>query len=93
MEKCLNCNPEGLQVYQRGDCLTCGGRGYLGGMSPLDADQITSQDEAREFAQNWQAWQAEQNLFMSEVLQWQGVFEELAAKYDLTEEFEENGII
>ena len=50
-------------------------------------------DEARQYAIDWQNWQSEQDLSYSELIEWQAVFTELADKYSLQEEFEENGII
>lgn len=49
--------------------------------------------EAREQAIEWQQWQANQSLSYDEILTWQQHFESVAKEYDLTEEFEENGII
>lgn len=55
--------------------------------------QAKTADEARQHAIDWQTWQSEQNLYMSELIEWQDVFRELAVKFHLTEEFKENGII
>lgn len=55
--------------------------------------KIETQDQAREFAIDWQNWQAEQSLYMSELVEWTAFFEELAERFDLTDEFKENGII
>jgi len=54
---------------------------------------INTQEEARQYAIDWQNWASEQNLFYSELAEWQGIFREIAEKFDLVEEFEENGII
>ena len=54
---------------------------------------ITSADEAREKAIDWQAWVSEQSLSYGELARWQNYFEEVAIIYDLEEEFKENGII
>jgi hypothetical protein len=54
---------------------------------------ITTADGARAFAVDWQVWQAGEAMTWSEVAQWQADFTELANKFDLTEEFQENGII
>ena len=54
---------------------------------------ITTQDEARQYAIDWQKWVADQNLFYGELAEWQYKLAELAKRFDLTEEFEENGII
>lgn len=55
--------------------------------------QAINKDEAREQAIEWQHWQSKQSLSYDEILQWQEYFESIAKEYDLTEEFEENGII
>ena len=55
--------------------------------------QPINRDEAREQAIDWQAWQAKQSLSYEEMLDWQEHFTSVAKHYDLTEEFEENGII
>lgn len=61
---------------------------------------IKSEDEARQMAIDWQTWASEQNqigeeptLYMSDMADWAAFFTELAAKFNLTEEFKEEGII
>lgn len=49
-------------------------------------------EEARQQAIEWQHWQSDQNLSWGESSEWSCYFEELAKKFDLTEEFKENGI-
>lgn len=56
-------------------------------------DDITTAEQARDHAVEWQHWAAEQNLSYGEVAEWQAHFEQLATKFGLTEEFKENGII
>lgn len=56
-------------------------------------ETIKSQEEARDYAIEWQKWVSEQNLSYGELMEWDDFFEELAEKYDLVEEFETNGII
>jgi len=53
----------------------------------------TTQDKARQYAIEWQQWASEQNLSLGELIEWQGVFSTIAQKFDLQEEFIENGII
>ena len=53
---------------------------------------ITTQDEARQYAIDWQNWSAEQSLSYGELAEWQAKFELLGRKFDLLEEFNENGI-
>lgn len=55
--------------------------------------QAINADEAREYAIEWQQWQATQDLSYDELLQWQTYFESIAKEYNLTDEFRENGVI
>jgi len=50
-------------------------------------------EDAREHAIDFQAWQADQSMSMSECHEWYHHFTAIARKFDLKEEFEENGII
>ena len=54
---------------------------------------INTEDEAREYVIDWQNWVSEQNLSYRELVEWCSIFEELADRFDLQEEFSENGII
>jgi len=54
---------------------------------------ITTADEARNMAINWQSITASQDMSYYELAEWQLFFEELATKFNLIEEFKENGII
>lgn len=54
---------------------------------------VSDADEAKDVAIAWQQWQSEKSLSMTEMLEWQNYFIELANKYGLTDEFTENGII
>lgn len=58
-----------------------------------DLSSIETREQAIDAAVEWQSWMAERSLSMSEVIEWQGHFEALAAKFDLTDEFRENGVI
>lgn len=53
----------------------------------------TTAEEARQYAMDWQQWQNKGNMSYGEISEWQAIFTELADKYNLTEEFKENGII
>jgi len=53
----------------------------------------TTEQEARQYAIYFQNWASEQDLSYSEIVQWNIVFEILADKYGLLDEFKENGII
>lgn len=55
--------------------------------------QAINAEEAREQAIDWQQWQATQNLSYDEILEWQNYFYHIAKKYDLEDEFYENGVI
>lgn len=80
---CTNCGaiPAGVQMVTVDDNDYC-----------LDCVAKTA-DEARQLAIDWQNWQSEQSLYMSEVADWQAFFEALAKKFNLTDEFKENAII
>lgn len=55
--------------------------------------EVTSADQAEELAKDWQIWAGENSLSYGELAEYQSYFETLAAKFDLTEVFQENGII
>lgn len=52
-----------------------------------------TQDEARQYAIDWQNWASDQSLSYGELAEWGAIFSELGERFDLTEEFKENGII
>ncbi len=54
---------------------------------------IETAEEARQYAIDWQNWASEQNLSYSELAEWQAIFCELSEKFNLEDEFKENGII
>ena len=54
---------------------------------------ITTQGEARQFAMDFQVWASEQSLSYGELAEWGEVLSRLAERFDLVEEFKENGII
>ena len=55
--------------------------------------KITNKAEARDYAIQWQMWQADQALSLGELTLWQNYFEALGRKYGLLTEFKENAII
>lgn len=59
----------------------------------MDKREINTEDEARQYAIDWQNWQAEQSMSYGELAEWQDVFTRLGVRFNLTEEFQENGII
>lgn len=62
-------------------------------MKIQDLKTITTPEAAQQAAIDWQSWQSEQSLSYGELAEWAAAFEELAKKYDLVDEFVENGII
>jgi hypothetical protein len=54
---------------------------------------LKTADEARQYAIDWQQWQAEQSLSYMELAHWQEYWNTIACQFNLTEEFKENGII
>lgn len=61
---------------------------------------VKTRAEAQQIAIDWQQWFSEQNkigekptLYTSDLVAWQEYFGRLAKKFDLTEEFTENGIL
>lgn len=59
----------------------------------MDKKNITTKEEARQYAIDWQQWASEQSLSYGQLIEWQTIFSALANKFDLREEFEENGIL
>lgn len=60
----------------------------------MNKEEVTTEDEARQKAINWQTWQSTQSLSIGELSDWQGYFEAIAEQFpDLRDEFQENGII
>ena len=53
---------------------------------------IKTKEEARQYAIDWQKWASEQNLSYGELAEWGDIFSILALKFNLQEEFRENGI-
>ena len=58
-----------------------------------DVGSIKTEAEARDMAIEWQDWQSDQSLSIGELASWGAFFRSLARKFDLRDEFEENGII
>lgn len=52
-----------------------------------------TKNEARDNAIEWQHQQNNQSLSWLEAAEWAQVFSDLADKFDLVDEFQENGII
>lgn len=59
----------------------------------MEKIEIKTTEEATQYAIDWQKWSSEQSLSFGELAEWQDYFTSLAWRFDLTEEFKENGII
>lgn len=55
--------------------------------------QVYDANEARDWAIEWQHWASEQSLSYGELADWADYFTELAERFNLTDEFKENGIL
>jgi hypothetical protein len=62
-------------------------------MEMIDIKDIKSKEEARQLAIDWQIWQTEESLYMSEVAEWADYFTEVGHRFGLTREYKQNGII
>lgn len=56
-------------------------------------DKVADADEAQQIAIDWQNWQSEQSLSTGELAEFSDYFGKLAKRFNLTDEFNENGII
>ena len=54
---------------------------------------IKTKEQARQYGIDWQTWASDKNLSYGELILFQNKLSELAEKFDLVEEFQENGII
>ncbi len=59
----------------------------------MEKKTINTQEEARQYAIEWQWWVGGQNLSYGEMAEWEKIFLELGYRFNLISEFEENGII
>ncbi len=55
--------------------------------------EIKTEGEARSIAIDFQNWVSNQNLSYAELIVYSDYFEKLAKKFNLVDEFKENGII
>ena len=62
-------------------------------MNLPNTEDVKTADEARELAIDWQHETSDTDLYMSEVMEYADYFSVLANKFNLTDEFRENGII
>lgn len=58
-----------------------------------DMPIVTTKGEAQQQAIDWQNWARDKSMSYGELVEWQGYFGNLAAKFHLIKEFKENGII
>lgn len=54
---------------------------------------IKTQEQARQYAIMYQDWASKKDLSYGEILHFQNKLSTLAEKFDLKEEFQENGVI
>jgi hypothetical protein len=59
----------------------------------MEKKPLKTQDEAREYAIEWQQWVSEQNLSYMELAHWQEYWNTIGHQFNLLDEFNENGII
>ncbi len=59
----------------------------------MQLKEIKTKEEARQYAKDWQTWASKQNLSYGELADWNKIMQDQANKFDLVEEFKENGII
>ena len=66
----------------------------------MEKINITTKEQARDYAIEWQQWASEQNeigkeptLYTSDLVEWADYFTKLGKKFGLIKEFKENGII
>lgn len=52
-----------------------------------------TKEEARQYAIEWQQWASEVSMSHMEVMEWEKHFWDIASKFDIVNEFTENGII
>lgn len=62
-------------------------------MTKTPLDQITTEEQARELAIDWQTTWQDIEYSYSELIEWADYFTQVADKFKLHEEFRENGII
>lgn len=62
-------------------------------MQLKNINEFKTQDEARQYAIEWQTWTSKHELSQYEVNEWGIFFEDLANNFGLYDEFHENGIL
>jgi len=59
----------------------------------MEKIEVKTKGEARQYAIRWQLWASSKSLSYEELAEWGAICRELEEKYNLQEEFKENGII
>lgn len=77
------------QEMAKGYCLPC----YQIKRAKEHVLTIKTQQEATQYAIAWQQWASNQSLSYGELSEWSAIFCELSEKYNLENEFHENGIL
>lgn len=62
-------------------------------MRKKPVDRVKSADEARQLAMRWQSKLPDTTMSWGEVAEWGLYFTELGERFNLMEEFKENGIL
>lgn len=62
-------------------------------MNKEEVMNAQTQEQTRQYAIDWQFWMSGKSMSWGEVAEWGDIFSTLADKFDLVEEFHENGII
>jgi hypothetical protein len=55
--------------------------------------ELKTAEDARQQAIDWQIWKSNNSMSWEEVSRWSNHFTQTAKKFELTDEFSENGII
>ena len=62
-------------------------------MKRKSISEVKNKGEARQIAIDWQNWASNKDLSYGELIHFQNKLSKMAEKFDLVEEFKENGII
>lgn len=68
-------------------------RYYANEVMRFAKEPISTREQARGHAVDFQNWVGRQSLSYKELADWQTYFGAIAKKFDLTDEFKENGVI
>ena len=62
-------------------------------MKIIPVERVKNAEQARDLAIEFQSWQSEKSLSYSDLVFYQDYFKVLANKFNLLDEFQENGIL